>query len=73
LARLPEADPAYWLKTIQVPVQVNGKVARCCRRRLGWIRTGSRQRRGPALGYLRWTAEVRRVVVVPGRLVSFVV
>ena len=60
-----------------MPVQVNGKVravARRCRPRSD-AGTRSRRRREPTSGSSqRWTVvDVKRVVVVPGRLVNFVV
>ena len=72
----PEADPALLVeKTIEVPVQVNGKV-----RTVLSVPTGLDPNRleAAARADARVAAaldgrEVRRVVVVPGRLVNFVV
>jgi leucyl-tRNA synthetase len=72
----PEADPALLVdETIEVPVQVNGKV----RARLTVPADADREameaaaRADAKVGELLAGATVRKVVVVPGRLVNFVV
>ena len=72
----PEPDPALLVDDeVEVPVQVNGKVRghvtrrdRCRRHRPRGRRARRRARRGAAR-----RRDVRKVVVVPGRIVNFVV
>jgi leucyl-tRNA synthetase len=74
--QFPAADPA-WLKvaTVELAVQLNGKV----RARvtvpdgLDEAATESAVRADPAVGALLDGATVRKAIVVPGRLVNFVV
>ena len=72
----PEADPALLVeKTIEVPVQVNGKVRTVLSVPTGLDPNGleAAARADARVAAALDGREVRRVVVVPGRLVNFVV
>jgi leucyl-tRNA synthetase len=71
--RFPEADPG-WLAvdTVEVPVQVNGKVrARVTDADDATVEAAARA--DERVANLLAGAEIRRVVVVPGRLINFVI
>ncbi len=72
----PAADPAFLVQdTVEIPVQVNGKV----RERIAVPAAASEEeheqlaRANPRIAELLASATVRKVIVVPGRLVNFVV
>ena len=74
-ATFPVADPALLVaETVTYPVQVNGKVR-------GRVEVAAGRRRGRRCGRPRWPRspaqlagkEPRKVIVVPGRMVSVVV
>ena len=72
----PEADPALLVeKTIEVPVQVNGKVRTVLSVPTGLDPDGleAAARADARVAAALDGREVRRVVVVPGRLVNFVI
>jgi leucyl-tRNA synthetase len=72
----PEADPALLVeKTVEVPVQVNGKVRTVLSVPTGLDPNGleAAARADARVAAALDGREVRRVVVVPGRLINFVV
>jgi leucyl-tRNA synthetase len=72
----PEADAAYLVDdTIEVPVQVNGKVRAhvVVPAETSEAELEAAARAEPKVAGLLDGAEIRKVIVVPGRMVSFVV
>lgn len=73
---IPEADPAYLVDdTVEVPVQVNGKVRAKVSVPAGTSEADleAAARAEPRIAALLDGATVRKVIVVPGRLVNFVI
>jgi leucyl-tRNA synthetase len=72
----PDPDPAWLVQdTVEIPVQVNGKVRERIQVPAGASEGEHEQsaRANPRIAELLAGATVRKVIVVPGRLVNFVV
>ncbi len=75
-ATFPTADPAWLVEDIvEVPVQINGKVRARVKVAVGADEREHERiaRAEPRIAELLENVTVRKVIVVPGRLVNFVV